>query len=163
MLRLALCTVIAVVTFPVAVFADDLVPQFEALVKRGSQLPPEAISRVTFVEKSNSWIRTTTAIQNVKYDVRKTDSLVNPTIGIVSFQLIRRGTGLVASKEAAEAAEFNPRLITHDAELRYSYRGGRWVFHEGWFTSRTTGSERFAITPERELRNPLSPYRAWLE
>ncbi|MBA2411291.1 MAG: hypothetical protein H0V63_00475 [Burkholderiaceae bacterium] len=66
-------------------------------------------------------------------DVRKTDSLVNPILGLVSFLAhIEASIEYGTEAEAREAETFVERLrCDYDFHLRYAYSRGQWSLIDG--------------------------------
>jgi hypothetical protein len=89
-------------------------------------------SEVVFVEPLKAWVKRIHAPAVVKYDVRRTDSLVSPYSAMIEV-----ATGLVADRaETEEAARaLNPdgsnTAIRVTARLNFAYRGTSWEFVEG--------------------------------
>jgi len=68
---------------------------------------------------------------DVRYDVKKTDSLVNPLIGIVSFPVaISVSPTADTEQEALESTAPPQRNSTYDVDITYQIVNDRWVMHE---------------------------------
>lgn len=113
-------------------YAADPLAQFEVIIKRAaSGAPPEP--RVYFAEQPKKWIYLNPSIEHIKYDVKKTDSLVSPFAAWVSFDA--REQMQTYATEANARARVNPLpkpgFIIHRYRLAYTYRNGAWQFESG--------------------------------
>ena len=76
--------------------AQDLPgPAFEKIVQTAAQAT--AADRETyFNDREQKWAKRRYVISRLSYDVKKTDSLLNPIVGIASFELTLEQTGFAA-------------------------------------------------------------------
>lgn len=110
--------------------AQDPVASFKALVaKAGEQ---KEWSRVYQNSHSQKWAKQYFTIGEVRYDVRKTESMLNPMIGEVSFPVVIEQSPLFASIEEAEQSTNREPTFTmpYQVEMTYHVNGGVWGFHE---------------------------------
>jgi hypothetical protein len=114
---------------------------FSGQVSRGV----EVTSKSVFVEKGTSgkWQRTSYAIEDVTYDVKKTDSALNPLVGIVHASI----TGLQSVEYETESDARNSRDATPNlkwvVDLTYhpNRASKRWVFASGSTTMSWVGGD----------------------
>ena len=148
--------------------ADPLV-DFEQLIKKSSTVM-DGRSTVYFAPAIKKWSRRFESVRNVKYDVRKTDSLVSPFVGEVHFLAITLRTKLFELKSEAETAiEHDPSAppLMQDVKLRYAWRTDRWEFTGGqqirWFPKKgETDMKRTIDISLEDLAKPDAPLAVWL-
>lgn len=150
--------------------ADPAVTEFERFIKR-AKAQTEALKHVHYDETFKSWSRSAYTVRNVHYDVVKTDSLIAPLAGKVSFWLLASYSSYPTREEAA-AAKINPPPLSDSpsevVEFTFAYRNGAWELGAGraalglgatWFDAGVN-----AITAD-VVRNQASIFRAlvpWL-
>lgn len=123
---------------------------------------------VYFNQYRNQWAKRRFLLLDTKYDVKRTDSLVNPIVGIVSFTLVIEQTALLPSKEDAERAnDFLKSDQPFKVFLTYGYKDDRWLFKGGEYEDPFLRGQRISITPEKVLAHPDSSPEAalayWLQ
>lgn len=130
--------------------------QFEAFVSAAAAR--SAQTRVVYFNpRFKGWAKAWYEIGTQRIDVRKTDSLLTPVLGVVEFSMVPRQTAFAASRAAAEDLDRpipqpgRARAVT----LRYAYRDGAWRFLDG---SYAIGPDRLAITVEQALAQPAQPW-----
>ena len=114
----------------------DPVQDFERLVKR-CQTAVEAVNTpvisVYYSSDTQSWVRGVKAFE-VRYDVRKTESLVAPIVGQINVVEII-ATGTAADEQSAAALDFSiassPTHVRTRYEAIFIWREKKWVFKEG--------------------------------
>lgn len=115
-------------------FAGDPLGEFEASVlKKGSAVATTG-PVVYYLKESKKWGRATATLGEVKYDVRKTDSLVTPFIGSVAFEVTERISTYASEADARAAVrpkEKKEGALVHVFRLAYSYQGGIWRLTSG--------------------------------
>ncbi len=116
----------------------DPVPEFEKMIATAREATNTA-APVYLNKSKQQWAKRRFAAVDVKYDVKKTDSLVNPIIGVVTFLLATGQTDLFATKDEADAAQvFDPRFEhKYKVSMTYTFKGSRWAFSKGsyeWIT-----------------------------
>lgn len=129
----AACCVLLYSLFPLfASAADDPVPKFEKFILEAMNAT-KANTPVNLNSYTQAWAKKRFSVADIKFDVKKTDSLVNPIVGLVTFQLVNEQTGFFPTKEEAEAStEFDPKnLIHYRISLFYSYKDAKWSFSKG--------------------------------
>lgn len=129
--------------FPIQSAAEESPAiDFERLVNTGyksmtSDQPP------INVRNGSAWVKRQHTVSNLTFDVKKTDSLLNPTIGFVNFSVRIDESPLANSKEeATRATAFNESKFRYDVSLNYSYKDKAWQlkdsqvkhFFDGKFT-----------------------------
>lgn len=118
------------------------------------------------VNNGQAWVKRRHAVSNVTYDVKKTDSLLNPIIGFVSFSIRIDESALTNNKEdALQITRFNESRFQYDASLNYSYIDGIWKFKnsrvksffDGRFTHESKPTEEKIIS-----RKFVVPLHYWM-
>lgn len=103
--------------------SSEPIASFKRLVERASS-EKDAV----FVGRIGSaWVKHHDRISDVKYDVRKTDSLINPMVGISSFNIWARTTSGYTSEIDAENSPMpggRPDLV--ECQFTYHFEKGRW-------------------------------------
>jgi hypothetical protein len=144
------CLVISLASMFIAVepsfAADDSVTVFEALLRRATNNTNIA-TPAYFNNYLKKWAKRRFHISDAKMDVRRTDSLVTPIVGVVTFRLRTEQTPLYATKaQAIAASTFAEDMTTdYDITLRYGYRDGAWSFTDG---TSTMLKDPFGIGPQ---------------
>jgi hypothetical protein len=65
-------------------------------------------------------------VSDYSFDVKVTDSLVTPYVGVVTFKQVHWSTAKHATKEEAEADNNFARTLTAPVTHRYGYQDGQW-------------------------------------
>lgn len=137
--------------------AQDLDPvrSFEALLE-ASQKRTESSQPVYFNNYRKLWAKRRFVVSDAKYDIRKTDSLVTPVLGLVTYRLAVSQTELVEAQEHAQAlsAFNNASPVSYTISLRYSLKAGVWSFLDGESRGEGSATGKFAITRETLEREP---------
>ncbi len=95
---------------------------------------------------------------SIKYDVRKTDSLVSPYVASVSWDVVGRLTKAFPTKEGAEKAEFAPPTILSERwNATFAYQDGKWVVTDVWWRSELVKLE----SRHSKLDNFKDPIQDW--
>lgn len=151
---------IAALLSPAALAVDDPVRSFEqhlALAKESTN----SNTSVHFNKRKNGWMKQRYRVIDLKFDVKKTDSLVSPIVGLVSMDLLTEASDAFPSQEEAEKlVSFDPKAsITDRMSLSYVYRDAKWTFSKGSYEvlSPPLKGTRFDLTEDRLSRLPL-PY-----
>ena len=111
--------------------ADDPVAKFEKLMLE-AKIATNTSTPVYLNRNCQKWAKRRFSGTDIKYDVKKTDSLANPIIGLVTFQLVIEQTDLYPTKEEAEASStFKEIPILFRISLTYSYKDNTWSFLKG--------------------------------
>lgn len=114
---------------------DQAIPQFEP-VKAFQALVQTASSTKEWIRPfqiptTQQWVKHKVTSGEVRYDVKKTDSMVNPLVGMVSFPvLILVSTPVNTEQEAMDASESTMRPGTYDVDITYHVDGEKWVMQE---------------------------------
>jgi hypothetical protein len=99
-----------------------------AFVTRGS-------SPVTVVRESATkdlWVKVSARIDKATWDVKKTDSLLQPVVAIVKVDLQTGVSKRSPTKELAEGSELTPADVDVEAvELQFLPLGNGWAFSKG--------------------------------
>jgi hypothetical protein len=104
-------------------WATDLLGEFETIIKH-SQASVSKEPYIYFVKSSKNWVRMLSTIEGVRYDVRKTDSLVTPFVGVVSFDVPERFfsyTSEADARAAVRAKQKKEQVFLHLFRLNYAY------------------------------------------
>ena len=149
----ALISHCGLLAFGLAAAHADGLSEFQAQVNMCAKaFAARPATEVVYVTAVNSWVKRVYAKAQVRYDVRKTDSLVSPLIGTIEI------TDAIASLTAMDeqtAATLDPSLaarkrLTFVTRMRFAYQSGRWVFVNATETSRFNDPD--AITHSTELK-----------
>lgn len=110
---------------------DDSVKSFEKFLD-GAAESTNAATRV-FLNGSKGWTKQRYLVSDVKFDVRKTDSLVTPVVGIATFQLLIEFNGFHPSREQAETVSIddNRMAIRSLVTMHFTYSDDKWRFVKG--------------------------------
>jgi hypothetical protein len=105
---------------------SSLVTEFEAIVQANQTVlknfPATVVSR-----GEDGYRKEAIRLEKVSYDIRKTDSLVSPYIGIFDYVVTwRLGRDFSSAKEA-EASEADKNSVQTHLQAEYSYSKNRWV------------------------------------
>jgi len=106
------------------------------------------------------WANRKYEISDLKFDVKKTDSLVNPVIGTATFTLTTSQTDLFATKDGAETSTvyiFGPNSET--VTLNFTSDKGVWKMANGFYLHPIPYSDTpsmITITPEKIAAEPDS-------
>lgn len=107
----------------------DPVAAFEAIVAPCAQAHEVPRYSVFFQKSANAWMKRVDLPSPIKYDVRRTDSLLTPVVGFI--ESTTRGTAVRAATEQ-QAQELIPNPDEKDLDRRvtrfnYAFRSGVWV------------------------------------
>jgi len=129
----------------------------------------EASAEPYFNRPRALWAKRKYEIKDLTYDVRKTDSLVNPIVGLASFTLLTSQTALVSTKEEAQRST-EVDIASQNAfrvSLNFTYDGGVWTLKRGQYSIAGLPAEGLAITPGKIQAEPdaipFAPLRLWLK
>lgn len=117
---------------------------------------------------SGGWVKRRHTVSNVTYDAKKTDSLLNPIVGLVSFTIHINESALVNSKEEAlRTTAFDKSLgrRRYDVSVNYSYKDGAWKFNNSHVKTFFDGNFSFDSEPSEEviISNKLQvPLHYWI-
>lgn len=108
-----------------AAVAADPVSDFKALVASASE--PKEWTGVHQNSRTQKWSKQQFTAGEIKYDIKKTDSLISPVKGLVSFPVTMRMSEYFDTKEDAEAAPVAPtRRLTSYLTGEYDLIDGAW-------------------------------------
>ena len=99
-------------------------------------------------------------------DVRKTDSLVTPFVGLVSFTLHIEKTAAFETEELAKAAStFDPSARSlYEISLRFGLQDGLWVLLDGTYKEPALSNTIFTFNEEKLRQEPnADPFAPILE
>jgi hypothetical protein len=121
------------------------VQTFDAFLKKATATTASS-TPTYFNAYKKQWAKRRFRIEGLKMDVRKTDSLVTPLLGLVSFTLHTEQTDFFPTEQQAKAADkADPKTQTaFEITLRYGFQDSAWVFLDG--THRDPGSAVTATT-----------------
>jgi hypothetical protein len=162
-----ICIILLTLVLPInAMAADDSVSKLEKLILKAENASNKG-SVIYFNEYGQAWAKRCFTVSNLKFDVKKTDSLVTPIVGFVNFDLITDQTDLYQTKEEAEASKvFDPKFITpYQISLTYTYRNGKWSFSKGSYESLNPimKGKTFSLTKENIISEPNATPNAALK
>lgn len=151
-------------------FGNDTlaVEAFKKFVDMAVQETSSAQEPYLFVRR-NLWAKRRYVLSEVKYDVKRTDSLVNPILGLIIFTVVVTQTSLFSTKEeAAENFFFDPKLgDTYQVRLNFIFAAGIWSLKDGDYESKFHGKPRFEVTPGKIEAEPtaqsFAPLIFWLK
>ena len=112
---------------------SESVPKFKSLVAHAIELTHSA-KPVYFNKYEKLWFTCRYKIEDVNYDIKKTDSLINPIIGTVDFVLYTEHGPLLPTKEEAKASNSFSLVGAADRaiiSLEYHYNNGTWRLRGG--------------------------------
>lgn len=97
------------------------------------------------------WIKQFFRVGEITYDIKKTDSLVNPVVGIVSFPVEMKVAGQFETKEDADAATqpSMPGVTTYMATGTYYIQDKAWKLRD----FRYSDSERSSALYGMQFKN----------
>lgn len=142
----------------------DPVKDFEkAISDRKSK--SESYSRVTQgVDKQ--WHKERSRVINVRYDVKTTDSLVNPFAGAVTFTyLVESGDGVKTELDAKSTTVYPNTVQAFTASLTYAGSGKNWQMVDGSYFFNEEPEYKYPLSPERITTVPGNPFthlKVWL-
>lgn len=77
------------------------------------------------------WLKIRFKLANVRYDVKKTDSLVSPIIGIIECDQPQQFSPAFATKEEAESYRFPQAQVVDEygrqLRISYAFQNNKWV------------------------------------
>lgn len=112
--------------------AQDHVLSFEQIIKSGYN-KVNGKESVIFIEKSSSFLKRKYTINSLKYDVKRTDSLISPVIAVATFNLAIENSQRYQTKEEADSAQDgeNKVIFNFSLILNYAFQSGSWVMKDG--------------------------------
>lgn len=130
----------------------DPLKEFEKIVQQ-CQAAAEAVNTPTISVYYNSrlsaWVRRVRTFE-VRYDVRKTDSLVAPVIGQINVLEISAAES-AADEQSAAALEFSiassPRHVRTRTDVTFIWRDQKWTVKEGTRTVDFRNESGAYVTP----------------
>lgn len=149
--------VIAAITFTVLGCSGDqsALGAFSRLIESATTAT-ERHDRPYFNQSHAKWSKRRFEIKDVKYDVRKTDSLVTSIVGSVSFELTTTQTPLFQTREEAQqSSAFDPNSQnSFRVNLNFAHRTGIWSFVNGRYTTPALPETALEVTPEKIAAEP---------
>ena len=151
---------------PIVSAADPAVVDFERFIKR-ARAQTDALKQVYYDDQFKTWNRTAYVVRNLRYDVVKTQSLVNPLAGKVSFWLMMSFSNYPTQEEAVAAKIEPPELSAvpnERVELAFLYSEGVWQLASGRSAVGLGGTNwteaSVGTISAAALSQPASSYRA---
>ena len=140
----------------------DAVKAFQTFVATASDA--KSWVKVRQDPTSKRWVRLNIATGEVRYDVKKTDSLINPMIGVVSFPLLIKISPFADTEQEALDSVENPKLQPmYEVDISYHLVGEKWVMQEIKYKPAEAGNPLRGTTftmdaakLEREKNTPLT-------
>jgi hypothetical protein len=142
------------VSLPWAAQAEPLA-EFKARLQRVQAITAPVLVQASRAkpkkgQKRPEWLRTQATLDDVRYDVRRTDSLVSPFVAWVELKISERSESY--SSEAEARATTGPvkhdRRLGYVYRLDYAYRDSQWVFARGWCSLE-------ALVTMENMRSPI--------
>lgn len=101
------------------------VDAFKAMVSTASKATMH--TEVFFNENAKGWTKSYLQISDIKYDVKKTDSAINPLIGVVSFTATTKISPSYPSQgEAEKSTDFRKEGLSREFSVTYQLDGRKW-------------------------------------
>jgi len=118
----------------------DPVTDFKSLVASAS--PPKEWTEVTQHPKNLKWLKKYFSTGEIRYDVKKTDSLVTPIKGIVSFPVRVLSSNFYDTKEEAESSTelWDIADVTYFLTGDYLIDDGKWRLNQFSLRSKFKGN-----------------------
>jgi hypothetical protein len=114
----------------------------------------------------NRWHKGRYKALDVRYDVKKTDSLVNPFAGVVTFTYLMESGEAANTVTDAQATTVNPdNVYGITATLTYAGTGKSWHLVNGSYFSNEEPEFKYPFTPESintRTGYPYGPLKDWL-
>lgn len=131
--------------------AFDAPQSFQAIVAQASDTK---LGTHVFLNTQSKWIKQFFYVGEVRYDVKKTDSLITPIVGMVSFPVEMKAAGPFDSREEAESAITPTRSVSQYAvDGTYHVRENAWRLSEFKYRDSDASSplagSQFTATPEK--------------
>lgn len=110
----------------------DLIKLLKDLIRENEKRVAEA-RPIYYNMHKNGWAKRKMKMLDIEYDVRKTDSLVSPFLGIVTFNAIVEQSEFFPTKIEAEAAtSFQPiggpiSGYSEPCRITYAFQDKQWV------------------------------------
>ena len=130
--------------------ASDPVADFKSFVANSSV--PTEWTDVVFIPKTQKWKKNYFSLSEVRYDVKKTDSLVSPINGTVSFSIKLRISRFFDTKEEAESSNelWDIGDATYYVTAEYLIDEGKWYLNQfsvrSKFSVDANATETFLLT-----------------
>lgn len=137
----------------------DPLKEFEKIVQQ-CQAAAEAVNTPTisvyYNNRTSAWVRRVRTFE-VRYDVRKTDSLVAPVVGQINVLEIA-ATGSAPDEQSAAALEFtiasSPRHVRTRTDVTFKWRDQKWTVKEGTRTVDFRNESGAYVTPMKSAVEP---------
>lgn len=114
--------------------AGDPITDFKALVATGSE--QKMWTRVRQNNKTKKWSKNYYALGEVKFDIKKTDSLLSPAMGLVSFPITITQSELFDNEQdAAQSTSMSTLRITLYYSGKYLFKDSAWEVDEFSFNA----------------------------
>lgn len=143
---------------------ENPVESFSSFLQKNSK-SAEAASEIYLNPYNNKWAKRKHVIQKVKYDVKKTDSLVNPIIGSAEIVFSSMQTDLFETKEEAQKSYSFQDPIVFSANLNFNLEKGSWRMVNGTYYS-LPDAHQLSISPEEIVSEldtiPAAILKFWL-
>lgn len=84
-------------------------------------------------KKQSEWLRTEPTLDNIRYDVRRTDSLVSPFLAWVELEVSKRMDTYPSEQQArAASGPVKGHGLKYFFRLDFAYQDKKWVLARGW-------------------------------
>jgi hypothetical protein len=112
--------------------SENIVSSFQGFLAKATMTTET--NEPVFENRKKEWAKRKFNIIDYTYDIKKTDSLVNQIIGVVSFKLIVNSSEFYLTKKDAQLSQVrdNENQGVYDINLIYSYKGGKWHYLKGY-------------------------------
>lgn len=138
-----------VVALPIVGMAQvDPVQSFEKIVSTcQSAFDARPPFTLLFDQRTSEWIKYQKSPAKITYDVRKTDSLVAPVVGMMNVE-DATFMGASSSEDAAKELLIPPdtaRAVLTKTTVNFSFQGGRWLVKGAKETMYSRGKPRMGF------------------
>lgn len=114
------------------------VSSFKAMIETASK--QVHFTDVFFNTHHNGWSRSYVEIRDVRYDVKKTDSAINPLVGHVNLVALNKASKVYSSKDEAErSTDTQPVTMAQDYSITYKLVGGKWKADRAMYETSIVG------------------------
>ncbi len=126
-------------------------PDFERIVNKCKQSFSQVYEDIWQASNSSAWIKRVTWPGSVKYDVKRTDSLVSPYIAHIEIESVVVGAraGSEAEAQALPVSQDGP-LARRTTRIEFAYQDGKWLAQSG------TEQTAMRIAAGKAFETPLS-------
>lgn len=101
------------------------VDSFKSMVAAASK--DTLFTDTSYNEQLKGWTKSYLQISDVKYDVKNTDSAINPLVGVASFLVLMKISPPYPSQvEAKRSSDFRDGAVAREFSVTYQLDGRKW-------------------------------------